>query len=347
MLINPNSFILARPPGIIFCNFEIHKQYELTGKYLKRFFELAKTIENYDTNNPIDQEFLNNGILVNKSNPTTWGWDELSRIFHFGTRDLTFSNVPQDEKHWAELYLQHSNEVLSGPPPPENYTSYTRPCLALPKPRRNSELSKTLLQRSTSRVFEKKHITLNDVSEILYHTLGFISERSLPEDSGLPESLRNRRCSPSGGGLNSSEGYVYIQHVKDVDAGIYYYNPSDHKLHLCTHGVTTLGSLLSGQHFANDLAFGIFFTSRFDKLWWKYEHSRAYRMAFVEIGHLSQTFQLLATQAGLRTWITGAFDEKLIEPLLKLSNPAEQVLFFVGAGHGNGDSISRELALLL
>lgn len=347
MLINPNSFILARPPGIIFWDFEKHKQFELTGNHLNRFFDLIENIHRYDDKNTIDQEFLENGILVHRITPTPWGWDELSRLFHYGTRDLPFSKTPNDEKEWAELYLQHCSEVLATPPPLENYHHCQGPSLSLPAPAANSALSEILHHRSTSRVFEQKQVALNDVSEMLYHTLGFIGERALPEASGLPESLRNRRCSPSGGGLNATEGYVYIQHVEGLAAGFYYYNPLGHTLHLCSEGTVALGALLSGQHFANDLAFGVFLTSRFDKLWWKYEHSRAYRMAFVEIGHLSQTFQLLATHIGLKSWITGALNETKIEPLLKLKAPAEHVLFFVGAGHGTGKAVSRELEKLL
>lgn len=111
-----------------------------------------------------------------------------------------------------------------------------------------------------------------------------------------------RRSSPSGGGLNACEGYVYVQHVTGPKAGVYAYSSDLHALSLISPlPDEPFGRWLCGQHFINTLPVGLFITSRFDKLWWKYEHSRAYRMAYVEAGHIAQTFQLVATQLGLDT----------------------------------------------
>lgn len=104
---------------------------------------------------------------------------------------------------------------------------------------------------------------------------------------------------------------------------------------------------MEGQHFIDDIPFGVFLTSRFDKMWWKYEHSRAYRVSILDIGHLSQTFQLVATASGLKTWLTAALTDSKIEKLLGLSNLSEQPMLFVGAGYSNGDVFSEELKTLL
>lgn len=61
----------------------------------------------------------------------------------------------------------------------------------------------------------------------------------------------------------------------------------------------------------------------------------------MDVGHLSQTFQLLATALGLQTWLTGYFHDKEINSLLKLIVPNEQVIFVVGAGHGSGSAYDR------
>ncbi|MFK0310047.1 SagB family peptide dehydrogenase [Pseudomonas sp. NPDC090233] len=208
-------------------------------------------------------------------------------------------------------------------------------------------LESILRERTTVRAFTDKPVPLVLVSKILKYTLGFIDEREVPEASGLPEGMRKRRSSPSGGGLNATEGYVLIKNVEGVAPGVYYYDPHSHMLHVKSTELPDVGSLLSGQHFANGIPIGLFLTSRFDKSWWKYEHSRAYRMALLEVGHVAQTFQLIATALGLGTWPTGALSEKRIEPLLKLTNPNEQVLFFVGCGYGDGVITSGELASLV
>jgi SagB-type dehydrogenase family enzyme len=108
-----------------------------------------------------------------------------------------------------------------------------------------------------------------------------------------------------------------------------------------------LGLLLCGQHFINNLPLGLYITARFDKLWWKYPHSRAYRMAFVEAGHIAQTFQLVATALGLNTWLTGALTDDKVEAALGLEHSAEQPLFFVGCGKSDGQAMCKELKALL
>jgi nitroreductase len=70
-------------------------------------------------------------------------------------------------------------------------------------------------------------------------------------------------------------------------------------------------------------------------------------MAFVEAGHLSQTFQLVATALGLNTWLTGAFADQQVERLLNIEGSAEQPLFFVGCGQSDGQVMCREMRDLL
>ncbi|AOJ83700.1 hypothetical protein WS86_23985 [Burkholderia savannae] len=95
--------------------------------------------------------------------------------------------------------------------------------------------------------------------------------------------------------------------------------------------------------FAQNLAFGVFMTSRFDKMWWKYPHSRAYRVALLDMGCLAQTFQLVTTGLGLKSWLTGYFLDREINRLLAVDEINESVLFFVGAGEGADTPFASEV----
>jgi SagB-type dehydrogenase family enzyme len=190
-------------------------------------------------------------------------------------------------------------------------------------------------------------VLLEDLNSILYLTFGYLNERKNDADEFTPAEFCSRRGSPSGGGLNASEAYVYIGNVEGVASGIYYYKPDTNSLIFMCDIPESLGGFLEGQHFINDIPFGVFLTSRFDKMWWKYEHSRAYRVSILDIGHLSQTFQLVATATGLKTWLTAALTDAKIEKLLGLSSLCEQPMLFVGAGYSNGDVFSEELKELL
>jgi SagB-type dehydrogenase family enzyme len=95
-----------------------------------------------------------------------------------------------------------------------------------------------------------------------------------------------------------------------------------------------MSSVVANQFWADELSLGIFYSARFDKVWWKYKHSRSYKDTYCDAGHLSQTFQLCATALGLSTWITGYFRDDEATEFLKITELCEAPLFFVGAGFG-------------
>ena len=352
MHINPCLFILARPPHQIVWNYEYHTQFELELEHSIRLAQLISDPSQFDTCNPIDIEFVKADILITEPRkPINWKWDELSKIFHIGTKNIPCESVPQDVSEWATLYLQHCNEVLASPTP----TTRTKPCpvdrIALAPcslvDLQHVSLAQTLVNRSTSRSFSEHAISVEQVSTLLYLTLGYLNERSCVQVSP-PDTLNARRSSPSGGGLNACEGYLYVRNVTGLAPGMYTYHPDEHALSLIRPiPDAPLGQLLCGQHFINPLPFGLFITSRFDRLWWKYEHSRAYRMAFVETGHVSQVFLMVATALGLNSWLTGALADRQVEQLLGLEEAPEQPLFFVGCGHGDGQVHCNELMALV
>ncbi len=352
MHINPYLFILPRTPGLIVWNYKDHVQHELDLGYATRLAKLISNPNAFDNCNIIDTQLLNAGILTtSKIDSPTWGWDELSKIYHIGTQNIPCEHPPQNIQEWSSQYLSHCNEVLNKPcPEEERHTLAADQRIALPAPGvlTDTRLGSVLLQRKTCRSYTGEAITLNDLATLLYLSLGFLHEREHDRDDNIAAGLDARRSSPSGGGLNACEGFVLAQNVSGLEPGIYAYHPAEHCLSLINPlPEAALGHLLGGQHFINNLPLGLFITARFDKLWWKYEHSRAYRMAFVEAGHLSQSFQLVATALGFGTWLTGAFADEQVETLLKIAGSAEQPLFFVGCGASDGQAMCEEIQALL
>lgn len=136
--------------------------------------------------------------------------------------------------------------------------------------------------------------------------------------------------------------------VKGLAPGIYHYRSHSHELSLICDDFddAQLGSFLCGQNCANDLSYGVFITSRFDKMWWKYPHSRAYRVALLDIGCLTQTFQLVCESQGIQSWPTGYFVDHEINKLLQLDTDKESVMFFLGAGRGAGP-VAREVLSII
>ena len=108
-----------------------------------------------------------------------------------------------------------------------------------------------------------------------------------------------------------------------------------------------MGEILCGQNFAENLPFGIAITARLEKCWHKYKHSRALQAILIDVGHLSQTFQLCATGLKLHPWLTGIFSDRLLVEILRLEKTSEYPFFFIGAGYGDGHSLSQEMRQLL
>ncbi|WP_253426571.1 SagB family peptide dehydrogenase [Pseudomonas sp. GGS8] len=352
MQINPYLFILPRTPGQIVWDYKNHKQFELSLEYSSRLTQLINNPELYNDSNIVDTQLLNAGILTTSIKGTVeWGWDELSKIFHIGTKNIPCEHVPQDIHEWSRHYLDHCTEVLAAPAPSNRPTErQARELIDLPKPSCLPEgsLANVLIGRKTCRTFTDAAVSLEAIGTLLYLSLGYLHERENDVDETLVEGLDARRSSPSGGGLNACEGFLHVHNVSGLKPGLYAYHPTDHALSFVNPTPDSpLGQLLCGQHFINNLPVGLFITSRFDKLWWKYEHSRAYRMAFVEAGHISQTFQLVATALGLNTWLTGALADDQVEVLLGIEDSAEQPLFFVGCGYSDGQMMCKELKDLL
>lgn len=354
MQIAPYIFILPRTPATVVWDYKNHKQFELNLTYSIRLTELINNPDNFDNSSPIDAQLFAAGILTTLApERLIWGWDELSKIFHIGTKNIPCSHVPENATEWASLYLEHCTKTLATPPPlaRTSIRHVDTSLIRLPTPLKLPEhsLQHVLFIRKTCRTFTGEPVPLQAISTILYLCLGYLKERANTIDESVAQGLEARRSSPSGGGLNACEGFLYAQNIEGLQPGIYAYNAAEHTLSLVNPQINqSLGHVLSGQHFINNLPAGLFITCRFDKLWWKYEHSRAYRMAYVEAGHISQTFQLVATALGLSTWLTGALTDHQVESLLTIEeNNPEQALFFVGCGKSDGQVMCKELKSLL
>ncbi|OPA83330.1 dehydrogenase [Pseudomonas fluorescens] len=356
MHINPNLFFLARPPALIIWNYKTHEQFELNPTYSQRLMELIHDISKYDSKLTIDSTFSKSSIIQElPAAECSWGWDDISKIFHIGTKDLLDAEQPTDSSGWADHYLTHCRNVLSTNLPDSNRFAHlhAEDLITLPRPLpnealiKNPSLENALLRRKTCRSYFNKSISLEDISTLLYLSLGHLKERDTDTSDLTPVAFRARRTSPSGGGLSSSEGYLYAYNVRDLNPGIYYYHPSFHGLRLIHRLSEPLGNFLQGQHFADNLPFGLFITSRFDKLWWKYPHSRAYRVALIEAGHIAQTTQLIATAMGLNTWLSAALNDSKVEKALGIQDLREQLVLFVGGGYSDGKVFSAEFERLL
>jgi len=349
LYVNKNLFFLIEKGEILVWDYKNHAQYILENAY---FDEIVFVSKNKTGNNEkIYNELLSTNILTKEEycvNSITWGWDDLSKIFHVGIKNFEHSNV---KNRLPEFFMQnYLNECKRLNHIPEFFSEKNGIKIKLPKPNllqlQNVSFYDSIKNRKTCRKFYPKPISLTDLSTILFSTFGLMhGEEWLDFSSKGLMQTAIRKSTPSSGGLHIEEAYIVIYRVHDIDQGLYHYNVKTHTLTLIRtddfeeHVI----NMNVQQFYSYGLSFGVYITARFEKLWWKYKHSRAYSAALLDIGHVSQTFQLSATALGLNTWLTGHFFDNQVEEFLEIDGLNESAILFVGAGFGKGETFPNEM----
>jgi putative peptide maturation dehydrogenase len=156
-----------------------------------------------------------------------------------------------------------------------------------------------------------------------------------------------KRTSPSGGALHPTEAYLIVRHVEGIAPGLYHYRPGDHSLqpmppvddidHLAFYAV-------GGQQWFAEAHVLVVLAPRFGRNFWKYRnHSKAYRVTILDVGHLSQTLLLSATDLGLGSFVTAAINEGDIEEAFGLTSYVDGPLAVCGFGIRSETMTTSEL----
>jgi nitroreductase len=100
---------------------------------------------------------------------------------------------------------------------------------------------------------------------------------------------------------------------------------------------------VAGQDFFADAPVLCILAPHFQRNFWKYRnHAKAYRVCVLDAGHLSQTLQLCATQAGLGPFVTGAINEVDIERAFGMAGHVQSPLVVCGFGKRAASLVKSE-----
>lgn len=349
--LSPYLFFFLEKEGALVWDFKNHAQYLLEEKYFSVLRDLSHNLPTPDNSSEILKE-LEEAHLISTApyDDEEWGWDMLSKIFHMGTQNVYVASEETEEQKLAQDYIKKCEQLSETTPP--LFSERDGLIIDLPSPALESleqvSLLTTLKNRKTCRNFSGECITLQDLSTLLFASFGLIhgDSWSEPNDKNL-KIIGMRKSSPASGGLHAEEIYIAAYRVSDLSPGIYHYRPQDHKLTMMSEGnfEEEIISINYKQFYSRGLSCGFYVTSRLDKIWWKYKHSRALKPTLLDLGHVSQTFLLTATALNLQTWITGAFEEKKVNHLLQLHHIKESPFLFLGVGYGTGQAIPDEMQL--
>src|SRR5471032_3095488 len=209
--------------------------------------------------------------------------------------------------------------------------------IKLPAPA-GGALDDTLLQRYTGRNFDRQAtLPLALAARLLQRSFGAQQQRLVSDDATVL-----KKTSPSAGGLHPIEAYVLAQRIDGVAPGLYHYHPLAHALRplraMARDEAAALAlQMVADQHWFADAPMQVLLVARVARNFWKYRnHPKAYKAITLDAGHLSQTFYLLATEAGIAAFITAAVNDVDIERALGLDHLRDAVIAVCGCGPASG-----------
>ena len=223
------------------------------------------------------------------------------------------------------------------PPLPAVDRGDTAAAIALPAAR-GGQLDEFLLHRYTGRNFDRNAVLpLADASRMLQRAFGAQLEKEM-----APGAYVLKKASPSAGGLHPIEAYVLVQRVEGVATGLYHYHPVRHtlaplKLLSAAEAAELALTAVADQDWFADAPLMVLLAARVERNFWKYRnHHKAYRALLLDAGHLSQTWYMLATEAGMPAFITAAINEIDLERAFGLDPLRDAVIAVCGCGPASG-----------
>lgn len=217
-------FLVLKDGAAYLWDYRNHVQYQISTREFERLVSFSAGDFVSDTADDISID--TSGVLYEVKPADEWGWDVLSKIFHIGT---SHPNSPTPDKpemyiEYAKSYLNFCKSIHKNEPnislikggektllPPPNLSAI-----------KEASLWGTLLARHTCRDFFDTSVSILSLATILYGTLADKKEADYDAPIGA-QKFGFRRTSPSAGGLQATEGYVWVRNVEDLAPGIYHY----------------------------------------------------------------------------------------------------------------------------
>jgi SagB-type dehydrogenase family enzyme len=181
--------------------------------------------------------------------------------------------------------------------------------IKLPPPRLDSPTSieSVLRRRRSVREFDRKPVTLLEVSQLLWAAQGFTD----------PEG---KRAALSAGALYPLEVFLVAGKEGELPAGVYRYRPQGHALLLMAEGDkrAKLATAALEQDWLADAPVTIVLAAVFERTARKYK-KRAERYVQLEVGHVAQNVHLQAVALDVGIVVVGAFDDAEVKQVLSLA----------------------------
>ena len=228
----------------------------------------------------------------------------------------------QETKHSLGTPLSDHLGPLKRPSSLKTYPHAAK--ISLPDPDfSTANIWECLAKRRSLRDYKPEPLSLKELSSLLWATQGktFTSAHSF------------YRAAPSAGALYPIETYIVINHVKEIEKGIYHLDVAGFQLETLALGSFSeeITKAALGQSMVKKAAVIFVWTAVILRSMWKYRN-RAVRYIFMDAGHICQNLQLAATALDIGSCPIGAFYDTQVNSLIQIDGKEETALYLATVG---------------
>ncbi len=184
-------------------------------------------------------------------------------------------------------------------------------------------------ERVSARDYQRKPVTLQEVTTLLDQAFGFREYKSAYDELQFPF-----RTAPSSGGLQAVELYFIANDVDSLEPGLYHYQPIARTAELIDLGFMRMkvAKCCAFQGWLSEapVIFGV--VCDLSKMRWKYG-KRCYRMIHMDAGIVSQNLHMAATGMGFGSCMIAGFNDDEMNELFGLDGRDEYMGLLVSVGH--------------
>lgn len=346
---------------LIWDDYVRHHQFELTEaarQVCRRFVEFTDPDdllagldrEDADLVRGLVDELRTAGVLIAEGSAehaaeqrllAAWSsWGHSAWQYHFASRTLA-------DAHYASLAEQEAelDAKLAEAPAPPPFRNLTGATLRLPRVPLDAAdavpdapgpdwprlpLGDVLLARHTTREFGPAPLALSELAGFLQVVGGPSPRRPMQTRSATVFKV-----SASAGGRHPVELYLHAARVDGLDPGWYHYAAAEHALEPLGDrwDAAQVTASAGDQDWVGSAAVVVYYVAVLERIRWKYDTARTYRMLQMDVGHLSQTGYLVAAAMGVGAGFSAALRDELIERELGIDPNAEIVLGLTALGH--------------
>lgn len=344
-IISNNCVFFEKNEQFIIDNFILQKQKVLKQEYLPLLIIFSKPISRSDATKKAEEY----GIFFEDANTVVDQLIDAQILEEYEYKptaiNLTINTLPMavryfyynsktnDESQYegsVDELLTLANKKKCKPNTFKEYP-FNQQISLTPPDEGDSELLTTILNRRTIRNTEpNKKITLQEISELLYFSLGLTGQTF---DSSMGNVTF--RTVPTPGGRASIEGYVVNNSINNgIPIGVFHYNSRKNKLEVISeiNMKDKIVQFTGGQLHTQSSSLFILFTSRIDRMIWKYQEAVALTAPFIELGSIIQNQYLIADKLNIGACFIGAKRDAMFENLLQLDKKVENFLGIMSLG---------------